>query len=126
LVEKPAYLPETPREILEANLRHLKAEAGEPNWAKAESKPTWRSAEAPGTEAMEMAEMGDHTLYAATTTEETHKHAPKGAPRVSWSIASQKADAIIGGGGASSMEDAKEFAYLAYQAACGVIKGGDA
>ena len=119
-------MPETPREILEANRRHLKEKAGQPDHAKAEVKPIWQPGEAQGTEAMEMAEMGDLTLYAAMTSEALHKRAPKGAPRVSWSIASRKADAIIGGGAAASMEEAKEYAYLTYQAAHGVIKGGDA
>jgi hypothetical protein len=39
---------------------------------------------------------------------------------------SEKANDLLAGGGAASMEDAKEYAYLAYQAAHGFIRGGDA
>jgi hypothetical protein len=126
MAKKPPYVPESPREILEANRRHLKSKAGEPDMAKAELIPIWKPGKAPGSEAMEQAELGDFTLYAAKTTEAMHKQAPPGAARISWSIASEVSDSIIGGGAAVNMTEAKEYAYLAYQAACGVIKGGDA
>lgn len=126
MAKKLSHLPETPWEILEANRRHLKSKAGDPDPVKAGLVPTWKPGKAPGTEAMEMAELGDITLYAARTSEAMHKQAPPGASRISWSIASEASDSIIGGGAAASMAEAKEYAYLAYQAACGVIKGGDA
>jgi len=126
MAKKPPYVPDTPRETLEKYRRHLKSKAGEPDLAKAELIPTWTPSKAPGSEVMEQAEMGDYTLYAARTTEAMHKQAPPGASRISWSIASEVSDSIIGGGAAASMAEAKEYAYLVYQAACGVIKGGDA
>jgi len=126
LAKKPAYVPDTPREVLEANRRHLRSKVETPDPVKAAQVPVWKVGEAPGTEYVEIAEMGDLTLYAARTTEELHSKAPSGASRVSWSITSEKADAVIGGGGAATIEEAKEYATLCYQAAYGVIKGGDA
>ena len=75
---------------------------------------------------MQYAHLGVFTLYAAKTTEAQHKQAPKGAARISWSLVSEQANDLVAGGGAATMEDAKEYAYLAYQAAHGFIRGGDA
>jgi hypothetical protein len=126
LVKKPDDIPQTPRETLEAHRCLLKGKAGEPDMQKALLEPTWAVGEAPGTEVLEFAHLGVFTLYAAKTTDAQHKQAPKGAARISWSLVSEKANDLLAGGGAASMEDAKEYAYLAYQAAHGFIRGGDA
>jgi hypothetical protein len=126
LAKKPAYMPTAPREIFEASRRHLRSKVETPNPVKAEQQPRWKLGEAPGTEYAEIAEMGDLTLYAVRTTPEAFKTAPPGTLRVSWCILSEKEDDVIAGGGADSIEDAKEYAHLCYQAAYGVIKGGDA
>ena len=120
------YIPQTPREILEAHRRLLKNRADRLDMAKALLEPSWVVGEAPGTEVMQYAQLGDFTLYAATTTEAQHKTAPKGAARISWNLASTTADDVIAGGGAPSMDEAKAYAYMAYQAANGFIRGGDA
>ena len=120
------YIPQTPRETLEAHRRILKGKAGKPDMTKALLEPTWAVGEAPGTEVMQYAHLGVFTLYAAKTTEAQHKQAPKGAARISWSLVSELADDLVAGGGAATMDDAKEYAYLAYQAAHGFIRGGDA
>ena len=125
--KKPAgFVPNTGREILESNRRHLKSLAGEPDLRKAEQKAEWEQSASPGADLFEIAEMGELRLNAAKTSEETHKKAPKGAWRISWFIRSHKTETVIAMGGADTMEEAKDFAYLAYQAAYGVIKGGDA
>ena len=126
MAKKHAYIPTTPRDILEATRRHLRSKVQTPDLEKAEQKPVWEVGEAPGTEHAEIAEMGDLTLYAVRTTPEVFKTAPSGTLRVSWSILSEEEDSVIGGGGAESIADAKQYAYLCYQAAYGVIKGGDA
>jgi len=126
LVKKPDYTPQSPRETLEAHRRLLKGKAGEPDMKKALLKPTWAVGEAPGTELLQFAQLGHFSLYAAKTTEAQHKQAPKGAARISWSLVSEKINDVVAGGGAASMEDAQEYAYLAYQAAHGFIRGGDA
>lgn len=125
-MNKPDYMPQTDREILEAHRRLLKGKAGAPDMAKAMMEPTWAVGEAPGTEVLQLAHLSPFTLYAAKTTEAQHKKAPKGAPRVSWSLVSDKSDDVVAGGGAASINDAKDSAYLAYQAAHGYIQGGDA
>ena len=120
------YKPQTPREILEAHRRLLKNKADGLDMAKASLEPRWAVGEAPGTEVMQYATLGDFTLYAAKTTEAQHKTAPKGAARISWSLVSAEANDVVAGGGAPSIEEAKDYAYLAYQAAHGYIRGGDA
>ncbi len=125
MAKKPAYVPDTPLEVLEANCQHLKSKAGTPNQARAALRPVWHLGQAPGTDAIEMAELGDLTLYAAITSADVHRNAPEGVSRISWSIASEKADSIIGGGAAGDMDEAKQFAYTAYQAAHGVVKRKD-
>ena len=126
-MKKPDYIPQTPRETLEAHRRILKGKAGEPDMNKALLEPTWAVGEAPGTEVLQYAHLGVFTLYAAKTTEAQHKQAPKGAARISWNLMmSDQANDFVAGGGAATMEDAKEYAYLAYQAAHGFIRGGDA
>ncbi len=125
-MNKPDYTPRSPRETLEAHRRLLKGKAGEPDMKKALLEPTWAVGEAPGTEVLHFAHLGIFTLYAAKTTDALHKKAPKGAARISWSIVSEKSNDLVAGGGAATMEDAEEYAYLAYQAACGFIRGGDA
>ena len=125
-MKKPDYVPQTPREPLEAHRRILKGKAGEPDMKKALLEPTWAIGEAPGTEVMQYAHLGVFTLYAAKTTAAQHKPAPMGAARISWSLVSEQANDLVAGGGAATMEDAKEYAYLAYQAAHGFIRGGDA
>ena len=125
-MKQPEFVPQTPRETLEAHRRLLKSKAGTPDMAKALMEPSWAVGEAPGTELLQFAHLGDFTLYAASTTEAQHKKAPKGAARTSWNLVSEKADDVVAGGGAPSMEEAKEYAYLAYQAAHGFIRGGDA
>lgn len=126
MATKPEYMPNTPREIFEASRRHLRSKVETPDLVKAEQQPRWEVREAPGTEYAEIAEMGDLTLYAVRTTPEAFATAPPGTLRVSWCIMSEKEDDAIAGGGADSIADAKEYAHLCYQAAYGVIKGGDA
>ncbi len=123
MAKKPAYTPDTPREIFEASRRDLRSKVETPDPVMAEQQPRWKVGEAPGTE---YAEMGDLTLYAVRTTPEAFATAPPGTLRVSWCILSEQEDDVIAGGGADSIADAKEYAYLCYQAAYGVIKGGDA
>ena len=120
------FIPQTPRDILEAQRRLLKSKAAGLDMAKASLEPYWAVGEAPGTEVMHYATLGEFTLYAAKTTEAQHKTAPKGAARISWSLVSAKADDVVAGGGAPSIEEAEDYAYLAYQAAHGLIRGGDA
>ena len=126
MAKKPDYMPTTPREIFEASRRHLRSKVASPDPVKAEQLPRWEVGEAPGTEYAEIAEMGDLTLYAVRTTPEAFKTAPPGTLRISWCIMSESEDDAIAGGGADSIADAKEYAHLCYQAAYGVIKGGDA
>ena len=125
-MKQPDFIPQTPRDTLEAHRRLLKSKAGEPDMAKALMEPTWVVGEALGTEVMQYAQLGNFTLYAAKTTEAQHKTAPKGAARISWSLVSAKVNDVVAGGGAGSIEEAKDYAYLAYQAANGFIRGGDA
>lgn len=125
-MKKLDYVPQSPREVLEAHRRLLKETAGGPDMEKALLEPIWAVGEAPGTEVMQFAQLGVFSLYAAKTTEAQHKQAPKGAARISWSLVSEKVNDVVAGGGAASIGDAKEYAYLAYQAAHGFIRGGDA
>lgn len=125
-MKKLDYMPQSPREVLEAHRRLLKETAGEPDMERALLEPTWAVGEAPGTEVMQFAHLGAFTLYAAKTTQAQHKQAPKGAARISWSLVSEEVNDVVAGGGAASIGDAKEYAYLAYQAAHGFIRGGDA
>ena len=125
-MKQPDYVPQTLRETLETHRRLLKSKAGGLDMAKALMEPSWAVGEAPGTEVLQHARLGDFTLYAAKTTQAQHKKAPRGAARISWNLVSEKANDVVAGGGAPSMEEAKEYAYLAYQAAHGFIRGGDA
>ena len=125
-MKKPDYIPQTPRETLEAHRRLLKDKAGEVDMKKALLEPIWAVGEAPGTEVLQLAHLGALTLYAAKTTDAQHRQAPKGAARISWSLVSEEPDELMAAGGAASIEEAKDYAYLAYQAAHGFIQGGDA
>ena len=125
-MKKPDYVPQTPRETLEAHRRILKGKAGEPDMKKALLEPTWAIGEAPGTEVRHIAHLVVFPLSPPKTTSAHQKLPPMGAARISWSLVSEQANDLVAGGGAATMEDAKEYAYLAYQAAHGFIRGGDA
>ena len=125
-MNQPEYVPQTPREIMETHRRLLKSRVEKIDMVQASLIPAWTAGDAPGAEWIEYAQMGDYTLYAAKTAAALHSTAPKGAARISWNVTSSKADDVVAGGGAMSIAEAKDYAYLVYQAAFGYIKGGDA
>ena len=115
----------TTREILETHRRRLKEGAGDVDLDQALRLPVWRSSSAPGAELHEEAELGELILYATKTTDAVYRMSPGETWRFAWNVMDEDG-AFVAGGGVDSMEEAREFAYLAYQSYHGFIRGGDA
>lgn len=118
----------TPRQAVEATCRKMAADAEEIDMKAALLDPHWLPGEAPHTEWMEKAILGPYELMVLKTDMMLHsQHGPEGAVRISWSLAHDDEPAPITGGPATTKEEAKEFAYLAYQAVNGyhTISGRD-
>ncbi len=117
--------------MLNRTVRELKQRAGAPDLAKAQLVPTWADSQTmreanPFMEVAEVAEVDGYILTAIEVSDAALKKAPKGAPKVSWGLHGVEDFAPLAGGTATDIEQAKRFAYGAYQAAHGVILGGDA
>lgn len=122
---------ETPQEMLDRTVRELKRRAGPPDVEKAHLAPRWADSATmrennPFMEVAEVAEVGGYVLTAIRVSDTALKQAPKGAPKVSWGLHDIEDFSALAGGSAGSVEEARRFAYVAYQAAHGVILGGDA
>ena len=113
--------PKTPRQILDEYCQDLRRDAGAVDMDGALLKPAWKFSDAPGTEWMEFARLGGFELMALKTTDELHAQAPPGAMRISWSLTNTDDEKELAGGEAESREEAKEYAYVAYQAAHGYL-----
>ncbi len=129
--EAMASRSETPREMLDRTVRELKRRAGAPDLEKAQLVPTWEDSATmrennPYMEVADVAEVDDYILTAIEVSEAALKEAPKGAPKVSWGLHNAEDFSPLAGGTAGTIEEAKHFAHVAYQAAHGVIPGGDA
>lgn len=122
---------ETPQEMLNRTVRELKRHAGAPDLEKAQLVPTWGDSETmrennPFMEVADVAEVDSYILTAIQVSGAALKTAPEGAPKVSWGLHHAEDFSPLAGGTAESIEEAKRFAHVAYQAAHGVILGGDA
>jgi hypothetical protein len=112
-------------------LQRLKEKAGPTvDYAAAMIEPEWQVAtdemeENPHMELILYADLGDFRIYAVTVTDEHMLTVPSHVPKISWCLMWPDDDENIGGG-AADIEQAKHFATLAYQAACGVITSGSA
>lgn len=113
--------PKSQRQILDEFCEDLKRKAGSGDMEAALLEPEWKDGDAPGTEWLEYAEIGPYELMALKTTAALHAQAPPGAARISWSLAIEEGAKELAGGEASSREEAKEYAYVAYQAANGYL-----
>lgn len=126
-----AVTAETPREVLYRTARELRRRAGQPNLGKAQLVPRWADSktmreENPFMEVAEVAQLVGYFLTAIQVSDAALRQAPSGAPKVSWGLHDVEEFMPLAGGPASSIEEARQFAYVAYQAAHGVILGGDA
>ena len=122
---------ETPQEMLNRTVRELKRRAGVPDLEKAQLVAEWADSPTmrennPFMEVADVAEVDGYILTAIQVSDEALKAAPKGAPKVSWGLHDVEDFSPLAGGTAESLEQAKRFAQVAYQAAHGVILGGDA
>ena len=121
--EKHAYLSVT--------LFGLKSQAGGLDMEKAMIEPQWREDqvsldENPHMETILTADMGTCVLYANTVMISHLRTAPAGAPKHSWALYAMPDDEAVVGGPADNIEQAQQFARMAYQATCGLIVGRDA
>ena len=109
----------TPRQVVEATCRELKEQAAEVDVKAALLDPKWQPDDGAGTEWVESARLGPYELMAMKTSAMLHSQAPEGAARISWSVTHEDEDDVLAYGEATTREEAKEFAYLIYQAAHG-------
>ena len=122
---------ETPHEMLDRTVRELKRRAGKQDLKKAELVPAWADSPTmrennPFMEVAEAAELDEYILTAIQVSDAALKAAPKGAPKISWGLHEAEDFTPLAGGTAESIEQARQFAQVAYRAAHGVILGGDA
>ena len=107
------------RKTLEASCRYLRAQAGEPNHTRARQIPKWAGGLALGTKVMEFAQLGPITLFVAELTRSQQKLENRFKARIQWAVVSDE-ETVCVGGGATSLQQAKVYAYRAYRAANGV------
>ena len=118
-------------EAMVAVLQRLKEKAGtRVDQAAAMIEPEWQEAtddmeENPHMELILYADLGDFRIYAVSVTEEHMLTVPPNVPKISWCLMWPDDDETIGTS-AADIEQAKHFATLGYQAACGVITSGSA
>jgi hypothetical protein len=125
MTRKVAGKAEVKRDELDATLRYLNSEADMPDIIKSQAPPVWMAGAAPGVEWMAFARLGELTFYVAKSLEAQHRLGSKVTSRVSWSLLSDKVGTETVGGEATSLKEAKTFAYAAYQAAHGLPIGND-
>ena len=114
-----------------ALLHAIKERTATVDYAAAMIQPEWKVAteemeESPHMELILYADVDDIRIYAVIVTDECLRTVPPDAPKVAWSIQLPDQTSANVGGGAADIEQAKHFATLAYQAACGVITSGSA
>jgi hypothetical protein len=102
-----------------ATLDFLRSKPSQPHAARDEH-PVWVKGKAPGTKVMEFASMGDITLYVAALSRSQRRLSPEYAPEYQWVLISEAVDTVSTGGGAESLDRAKEYASKAYLVARGL------
>jgi hypothetical protein len=82
--------------------------------------PVWVRGKAPGTMIMEFASLGNITLYVAMLSKTQQRLSPGLASEYQWVLVSEAPECVSVGGGADSLDQAKGYAFRAYEAACGL------
>lgn len=117
----------TYEEMLANSVEVLRSLSKKKDVTQADKVPDWfvedeYLAENPHVEQILCAEMDHYVLYASVMKDEALVDAPPDAPKVSWAINTMPQNEVITGGPAKDIEQAKRFAWIAYQAANGVIR----